>query len=291
MFPIHAPCTVETKHQWGDVAHMHTHGGGYEKINTHRQDGWIVQSHHRILCNNPKCRRSALLYLSSSHTASLSLRACVTSPARSLLSVSQIQNLPLSAPAHSVCHANRSLPPPSPRLHHLLLLRWLSLLLSLVCLLSFLWSPTHFFSLSFSHSLPSFQLPLAFCFAAIPLPAHLLCLLSHPDSLTPPPPASVTPAIFPLPFCFFLALCSLSPCRWVNWACWYHREGISLSLFSLSETRTVLHKCAFFKNTPSSLLSESHNSTQSVFPLYFQKAEIFINKSNDASPTPHFIFV
>lgn len=157
MFPIHAPCTVETKHQWGDVAHMRTHGGGYEKINTHRQDGWIIQSHHRILCNNPKCRRSALLYLSSSHTASLSLRACVTSPARSLLSVSQIQNLPLSAPAHSVCHANRSLPPPSPRLHHLLLLRWLSLLLSLVCLLSFLWSPTHFFFfLSFSHSLPSF---------------------------------------------------------------------------------------------------------------------------------------
>lgn len=159
-------------------------------INTHRQHVRIVQSHHRILCNNSNCRRSSLLsLLSSSHAASLSLprRACVTSPAQSLLSVSQIQNLPLSAPARSVCPAN---PLPSPPHLLLLLLSWLlSLSLSLTCLLacfSFLSTPPSPLSISLSLSLPdshsvfSFPLPLAPLLSLYPQPSVLLlcpCLL------------------------------------------------------------------------------------------------------------------
>lgn len=208
----------------------------YMKINTHRQHGRIVQSHHRILCNNPNCRRSSL---SLRLAFSPSLRACVTSPAQSLLSVSQIQNLPLSAPARSVCHANPSLPlppPPPPLLA-------LSLSLSLACLLASFLFP--FLSLfSFCHPLTffrflSFPSPTRSFLSLYPQPSVLLLcpcllmssasspvlllLLSHPDSLTPPPPASVTPANFPLPFASLscrspslppsLSFCSLSPCR------------------------------------------------------------------------------
>lgn len=180
----------------GDTAEAYTEEDmkRYMKINTHRQHGRIVQSHHRILCNNPNCRRSSIS-LSLRLAFSPSLRACVTSPAQSLLSVSQIQNLPLSAPARSVCHANPSLPlPPLPPP-----LLALSLSLSLACLLaSFLFpflslfSFCHpltclFFFLSLSHSLLPFPLPPAFCFAAMPLPAHLFCLFSSPP---PPPPLS-----------------------------------------------------------------------------------------------------
>lgn len=44
------------------------------KINTHRQHGRIVQSHHRILCNNSNCRRSSLLSsLSLSRALALSI--------------------------------------------------------------------------------------------------------------------------------------------------------------------------------------------------------------------------
>lgn len=110
---------------------------------------------------------------------------------------------------------------------------------SLACFLSFL-SPLSL-SLSLSVCLPltlffpsptrSFlPLLLAFCFAAVPLPAHLFfspppLLLSHPDSLTPPFSASITPANFPLPSASLscrstspllshsLSFCSLSPCR------------------------------------------------------------------------------
>lgn len=249
-------------------------------INTHRQHVRIVQSHHRILCNNSNCRRSSLL--SSSHAASLSLprRACVTSPAQSLLSVSQIQNLPLSAPARSVCPANPLptssssspgfCPCHSPSLAYLLAFLFFQPPLPLYLSLSL--SPRLPLSLFFPSPTRSFAFPLppAFCFAAVPLPAHLFCLfsgpppllLSHPDSLTPPPSyfsASVTPANFPLPSAFLscrsppllssplltlsLSFYSLSPCRWVNWGCWHHWERAidvfsSLSL-SLSDTHLV----------------------------------------------------
>lgn len=192
----------------------------YMKINTHRQHGRIVQSHHRILCNNPNCRRSSIsLSLSLRLAFSPSLRACVTSPAQSLLSVSQIQNLPLSAPARSVCHANPSLPPSPSRL--LLLLCWLcpchspslayllpffspfsrsflSVTHSLVCFFSFP-SPTRSF-LSLYPQPSVLLLCPCLLISSASSPVLLLLLLSHPDSLTPPPPASVTPANFPLPF-------------------------------------------------------------------------------------------
>lgn len=155
-------------------------------INTHRQHVRIVQSHHRILCNNSNCRRSSLLsLLSSSHAASLSLprRACVTSPAQSLLSVSQIQNLPLSAPARSVCPANPlpSPPPPPPLLASVPV----TLPHLLTCLLFFSFNPPFpsiYLSLSLpdSHSVFSFPLPLAPLLSLYPQPSVLLlcpCLL------------------------------------------------------------------------------------------------------------------
>lgn len=152
-------------------------------INTHRQHVRIVQSHHRILCNNSNCRRSSLLsLLSSSHAASLSLprRACVTSPAQSLLSVSQIQNLPLSAPARSVCPANPLptssssspgfCPCHSPSLAYLLAFLFFQPPLPLYLSLS----------LPDSHSVFSFPLPLAPLLSLYPQPSVLLlcpCLL------------------------------------------------------------------------------------------------------------------
>ena len=105
-------CTAKPEPWRRDAEDVHTQIWKDIKRNTHRQYVRIVQSHHRILCNNSNCRRSS----SRAASPSLPLRACVTSPAPSLLSVSQIQNLPLSAPARSVCPANPLL------LHHLLLL-------------------------------------------------------------------------------------------------------------------------------------------------------------------------
>lgn len=128
----------------------------------------------------------------------------------------------------SLCPRSLCLPCQSPPHLLLLLLSWLlSLSLSLTCLLFFSFNPPFpSIYLSLSPRLPlslffpsptrsfAFPLPPAFCFAAVPLPAHLFCLfsgppppllLSHPDSLTPPPSyfsASVTPANFPLPSAF-----------------------------------------------------------------------------------------
>lgn len=119
-----------------------------KEANTHRQHVRIVQSHHRILCNNSQLSSQALL--PSSRAASPPLRACVTSPAQSLLSVSQIQNLPLSAPARSVCPAN-----PLPSTSFLLLCWPLSLSLSLLRVLPLSISPTRSFLLV-SHSLLAF---------------------------------------------------------------------------------------------------------------------------------------
>lgn len=167
-------------------------------INTHRQHVRIVQSHHRILCNNSNCRRSSLLsLLSSSHAASLSLprRACVTSPAQSLLSVSQIQNLPLSAPARSVCPANPlpSPPPPPPLLasvpvtlpHLLTCLLFFSFnppFPSIYLSLSLSPTPTQSF-LSLSHSLLCFPSTpsLLFCCCALAC-SSLLSLLRSSSS-------------------------------------------------------------------------------------------------------------
>lgn len=166
-------------------------------INTHRQHVRIVQSHHRILCNNSNCRRSSLLsLLSSSHAASLSLprRACVTSPAQSLLSVSQIQNLPLSAPARSVCPANPLptssssspgfCPCHSPSLAYLLAFLFFQPPLPLYLSLSLSLSPTPTQSfLSLSHSLLCFPSTpsLLFCCCALAC-SSLLSLLRSSSS-------------------------------------------------------------------------------------------------------------
>lgn len=151
-------------------------------INTHRQHVRIVQSHHRILCNNSNCRRSSLLsLLSSSHAASLSLprRACVTSPAQSLLSVSQIQNLPLSAPARSVCPAN-----PLPTSSSSSSPGFCPCHSPSLAYFSFLSTPPSPLSISLSlpdsHSVFSFPLPLAPLLSLYPQPSVLLlcpCLL------------------------------------------------------------------------------------------------------------------
>lgn len=144
------------------------------------------------MCNNSQQPLLLAPFLFSRCLPSLPLRACVTSPApRS--SVSQIQNLPLSAPAHSACPANPHL---LFLLLHLLLCWPLSLSLSIACVPSSRFtplpphfclslSPTHSF-LSFSHSLPAFLLPPVFISAAAPLPAHLLLSLlqSTSSSLT-----------------------------------------------------------------------------------------------------------
>lgn len=182
----------------GDTAEAYTEEDmkRYMKINTHRQHGRIVQSHHRILCNNPNCRRSSIslsppcfLSLSPSlcHLTSSVSPVCLTDSKSPSLCPRSLclpcQSLPASLP----------LPPPPPPLLAL------SLSLSLACLLaSFLFpflslfSFCHpltclFFFLSLSHSLLPFPLPPAFCFAAMPLPAHLFCLFSSPP---PPPPLS-----------------------------------------------------------------------------------------------------
>lgn len=183
------------------------------ETNTHRQHVRIVQSHHRILCNNSNCRRSSLL--SSSRAASPSLPLCHLTSSVSLVCLTDSKS-------PSLCPRSLRLPCQSPPHLLLHLLCWpLSLSLSLACLL--LYSPSlsasvvsHslFSLLCFSHSLLAFLLPPAFLFAAVPLPAHLFCLfssppllLSRPESLTPPPPsyfpASVTPANFPLPSASF----------------------------------------------------------------------------------------
>lgn len=246
----------DPKHQWGDVTHTHTHrharacarAQGYGKINTHRQDGRIVQSHHRILCNNSKCCRSALLCLSSAHAAwlSLPLSKPVSPHQLSLSCLSHGFKISLSLPPLALCAM--PIPPSrplSPRLRHLLLLHWLSVFLSLVCLLSFLRSPTHCFSFLLPLT-PFFPATPAFCFAAIPSPAHLLCLLSHPDSLKPPPTSRFCHTCkLHSPFPLSLFLCSLSPCRWVNWACWHHRER-KRRHFSLLHAPCYINVLAFF---------------------------------------------
>lgn len=64
-----------------------------------------------------------------------------------------------------------------------------TLSLSLTCFfppfLSLFMSVTHSLFLSLSHTLLPSPLPPAFCFAAMPLPAHLFCLFSSPPPLSP----------------------------------------------------------------------------------------------------------
>lgn len=209
--PLHVPKRQRGRGNACTRVHTRAHArvGKDKHSPTRRKDSTVPSSYSvQQLQVLSFCSPLSLL-LSRCLAFSPSLRACVTSPARSLLSVSPIQNLPLSAPARSVCHANPSLPPPSPRLRHLLLLRWLSAFLSLVCLLSFLRSPTHCFSFLLPLT-PFFPATPAFWFAAIPLPAHLLCLLSHPDSLKPPPTSRFchTCKLSP-PLCLSLSLSAL----------------------------------------------------------------------------------
>ena len=231
------------------------------KINTHRQHGRIVQSHHRILCNNSNCRRSSLLssptlsltrslsLFSSSHAASLFLPlsepvsphqlslSCLSHRFKISLSLPPLALSAMPIPPPSLSFPP-SRPPPFLLLLLLLLLCWpLSLSLSLARLLtrflSFL-SPLSLslslsLSVSVSHLLFSFPSPTRSFFSLYPQPSVLLLcpcllissvsspvllLLSHPDSLTPPPSyfsASVTPANFPLPSASNLMSQSLPP--------------------------------------------------------------------------------
>lgn len=180
-------CTVEPEPWRGDTTDAYTLEDMKRYQDKHspttRKDSTVPSSY-----SVQQLKLSTLLShsFSSSHAASLSLplRACVTSPAQSLLSVSQIQNLPLSAPARSVCPANPS--PPPPRL--LLLLCWpLSLSLSLACLLTcFFFSsppPPPRLSLALSLCLPLtlfFPSPTRSFLSFYPQPSVLLlcpCLL------------------------------------------------------------------------------------------------------------------
>lgn len=146
----------DPKRQRGDVTR------GYEKINTHRQDGRIVQSHHRILCNNSTCWRSLLLYLSSSHAAwlSLPLSEPVSPHQLGLSCLSHGFKISLSLPPLALC----AMPiPPSRPLLHVFATFFSSSAGCLRCsplfasFLSFGHPLTAF--LSFSHSLLSFRLP------------------------------------------------------------------------------------------------------------------------------------
>lgn len=197
MLPMPLHVQWDPKRQWRDVTR------GYEKINTHRQDGRIVQSHHRILSNNSKCCRSVLLYLSASHAAwlSLPLSEPVSPHQLGLSCLSHGFKISLSLPPLALCAM--PIPPSRPLLHV-----FATFFSSAGCLrssplfasfLSFGHPLTAF--LSFSHSLLSFRLPQPSVLLLYP------CLLiSSASSLTqiawslPRPPASVTPANLPLPF-------------------------------------------------------------------------------------------
>lgn len=176
------------------------HRGGYEKIYedkhspTTRKDSTVPSSYS---VQQPKL--SSLLYLSLSPPCVLSLSPSLCHLTSSVSPVCLTDSKSPSLCPRSLClpcqslPASLPLPPPPPPLLAL------SLSLSLACLLaSFLFpflslfSFCHpltclFFFLSLSHSLLPFPLPPAFCFAAMPLPAHLFCLFSSPP---PPPPLS-----------------------------------------------------------------------------------------------------
>lgn len=164
-------------------SHTYTHActGRFKMINTHRQDGRIVQSHHHIPCNNSKCRRCALLCLSSSHAASLSLPLSepVSPHQLGLSCLSHRFKISLSLPPLALCAM--PIPPSRPLLCFFTTffssagcLRYSSL----VCVLSFLWSPTRFFSL---------PLPLTPFFMATP--SLLFCCYTLACS-SPLPPLS-----------------------------------------------------------------------------------------------------
>ena len=208
-----------------DTAHTHTHT--HTRTHTHTGGIWKEISRWTLTDNTegkyspiivfcattPYCRRSSLP-LSSYHAASLALplSESVSPHQLSLSCLSHRFKISLSLPPLALSAlptpAATTNPQPSPpHLLLLLLLLWpLSLSLSLSLALSFFFPSlslslslplslfclplTLFFSLS--HSLLASPLPPAFCCAAVPLPAHLLCLfsslppLSHPDSPTPP---------------------------------------------------------------------------------------------------------
>lgn len=171
------------------------------KTETHRQHGRIVQSHHRILCNNSTCRCSSLLSLSLSPSPPLPLLCHLTSSV-SLVCLTDSKS-PSLCP-RSLCLPCQSLP--SSPLPHLLLvlllLCWLCPCHSplLACLLvSFFFSSPPYLPpcsfLSVTHSLFfSSPLPLAPSFSSTPSSlflllcpflAHLLCLFFHPPPLSP----------------------------------------------------------------------------------------------------------
>lgn len=75
------------------------------ETNTHRQHVRIVQSHHRILCNNSNCRRSSLL--SSSRAASPSLPLCHLTSSVSLVCLTDSKS-------PSLCPRSLRLPCQSP---------------------------------------------------------------------------------------------------------------------------------------------------------------------------------
>lgn len=225
--------------------------------------------------------RSLLL----SHCLAFSLFEPVSPRKLSLSRLSHRFKISLSLPPLAL--SAMPIPPsrPLPHFDHLLLLLLgLSLSLSLTCFLSFPLCLCHPLTLLIFLSHLLFPLPQAFCFTVMPLPAHLL---SYPDSLTPPPPASVTPAKFPLPF---VVLLQSLPFLSLSSVLFLHVGELSGTAGTTGRGRkdtppaffltgNQLHKCSgnfflclLFEYTPSSLFCTSHDCTQTAkhFSLHLQ---------------------
>lgn len=163
-------------------------------INTHRQHVRIVQSHHRILCNNSNCRRSSLSFPLLTLPRFLSLAEPVSPHQLSLSCLSHRFKISLSLPPLALSALPIPSPPPPPPLlasvpvtlpHLLTCLLFFSFnppFPSIYLSLSLSPTPTQSF-LSLSHSLLCFPSTpsLLFCCCALAC-SSLLSLLRSSSS-------------------------------------------------------------------------------------------------------------